>query len=830
MKTFALKIKQFLFRPFFLGIAVFLISFVVYIQTLLPSMGYSGDTAKFQFIGKILGIPHPPGYPLYIMLNYLFGKLPIGNLAYRINLMSACFASLTVAFLFFVIRRLTHNAAIALMAALAFGFSHTFWSQAVIAEVYTLHTCFLSIVILFLILWAQERRRIYFYLACCFYAISFGNHLLMITVLPGFAVFVILTDYKILSSKKTIVWVSTFIVVGMLQYSYIFIRLYQGTTFSEYSETFHHNTITYFFDFVMGKQFRAKMFAFSLENILTERIPLFFGLFRKNVFIEGIISGCIGIWVLLRKQTTIAVLLLLIMIGNITYALNYDIEDIFVYFIPTYFVFAIFIGYCLEALWRIGPHVWKSSIGTQIFRMIVVTSLGLYCWKLVTTNYPVVDQSQNTYEDFFTSTVFECFEKPGIILPPQQPEKNYRWTMFYLYNFFEQEKHQNEPIPLPGYFLSTSETEVFPQALWEPHELAEYLTRNIHVYVQDDTDKEALIEYGYLVRDSIFYQGENMKHFLQNIRENQILLLSIKYEATEALDHDVGRILATFGLHQNLLDKPFHSYAAIGVKGAGSFSGIEEFGLGTVSLILKKGEKIGRNGVVSPVNITITSNGASMEHVNEIRVNGKNYSQNIQGMNIVVLDSENGEVLQTTTFNSHLSLYRDEVRLWKIVGKVQGDNIVLLDPDEKTEQFWSLAQNTINLTNKNHRKYLLKGWLQTKEWGTAAMTPSQLLYYLEQKEETNLFLYFVPGNFPLTNQKNRGEISISINGVLARSITVPPKHVEHVVLPAHAIKKGLNLLTLLYSALDSASPQEHIPLGIRKLVFEPSHAVKPGIY
>ena len=88
-----------------------------------------------------------------------------------------------------------------------------------------------------------------------------------------------------------------------------------------------------------------------------------------------------------------------------------------------------------------------------------------------------------------------------------------------------------------------------------------------------------------------------------------------------------------------------------------------------MNLTLKKREKIGLNNVVSPGDINITSNGASMEHVNEIRVNGKNYSQNTQGMNIVVLDPENGEVLQTTTFNSHLSLYRDDVRLWKIVGK-----------------------------------------------------------------------------------------------------------------------------------------------------------------
>ncbi len=132
------------------------------LRTLLPSVGYSGDTAKFQFIGKILGIPHPPGYPLYIMLTYFFGKLPIGNLAYRINLMSAIFASLTVALLSITVLRITGNSIVAFLTALIFGFSRTFWSQAVIAEVYTLNACFLAAVILLLILWGQDRRPVFF--------------------------------------------------------------------------------------------------------------------------------------------------------------------------------------------------------------------------------------------------------------------------------------------------------------------------------------------------------------------------------------------------------------------------------------------------------------------------------------------------------------------------------------------------------------------------------------------------------------------------------------------------------------------------------------------
>ena len=81
--------------------AVGLIASVVYQQTLLPGIGW-GDIARFQYVGRIWGIPHRFGYPLYIAISHLFGYLPVGNLAYRINLMSAVFAALAVVMVYLI--------------------------------------------------------------------------------------------------------------------------------------------------------------------------------------------------------------------------------------------------------------------------------------------------------------------------------------------------------------------------------------------------------------------------------------------------------------------------------------------------------------------------------------------------------------------------------------------------------------------------------------------------------------------------------------------------------------------------------------------------------
>src|SRR4030095_4765826 len=84
---------------------LFLGLFVLYIRTLAPSLLY-GDSAEFQTIAYTLGIGHPTGYPVYILLAKLFTFIPVGEIAYRVNLFSAFCAALTVGLIFLILRKL----------------------------------------------------------------------------------------------------------------------------------------------------------------------------------------------------------------------------------------------------------------------------------------------------------------------------------------------------------------------------------------------------------------------------------------------------------------------------------------------------------------------------------------------------------------------------------------------------------------------------------------------------------------------------------------------------------------------------------------------------
>ncbi len=115
-----------------MALAVWLTAFGVYLNTVAPTVlavaPDAQDAGKFQISAPLLGTGHPTGYPTYIMLGKLFTYLPFGDVAYRVNLMSAFFGAMTAALLFLMACKLGSRTLPAAGAALLLAFSATFWS------------------------------------------------------------------------------------------------------------------------------------------------------------------------------------------------------------------------------------------------------------------------------------------------------------------------------------------------------------------------------------------------------------------------------------------------------------------------------------------------------------------------------------------------------------------------------------------------------------------------------------------------------------------------------------------------------------------------------
>ncbi len=149
-----------------LGLGIFLVALVNYIRTLTPSV-CAGDSGELTTAIYSMGAAHPPGYPIYCILGKLFTFIPVGNIAYRVNLLSAVFGALTVLiFFFWALRMLGMNRdeegislkihGPAVVSALMFAFTELLWSQAVIGEVYTVNSFLSALMLYSALLWYED--------------------------------------------------------------------------------------------------------------------------------------------------------------------------------------------------------------------------------------------------------------------------------------------------------------------------------------------------------------------------------------------------------------------------------------------------------------------------------------------------------------------------------------------------------------------------------------------------------------------------------------------------------------------------------------------------
>ncbi|MBI5050254.1 MAG: DUF2723 domain-containing protein, partial [Nitrospirae bacterium] len=121
---------------------------LIIIFSLSPSV-YVGDSGIFAATSYSLGSAHPPGYPLCILLGNLLTYLPFGNIALKVNLISALFGALTVLLAYDAVLYITKNYVISIFAPLIIFASPNFILESSKAEVYTLNTFLIMFIFYF---------------------------------------------------------------------------------------------------------------------------------------------------------------------------------------------------------------------------------------------------------------------------------------------------------------------------------------------------------------------------------------------------------------------------------------------------------------------------------------------------------------------------------------------------------------------------------------------------------------------------------------------------------------------------------------------------------
>jgi len=213
------------------------LSLALYVRTLAPSLLY-GDVAEFQTLSYTLGMTHASGYPTQIILGRLFTFLPFGDIAYRVNLMSAFFGALAVGNVYLIVRLMGGWRAAGALASLALTTSDFFWRRTIIAESYGPAAGMLSLVWLSVLLWRRMEDWRWLLLAGLAGGLSLGIH--STVLMTGASVLL----YMLLTARNRSAWLGAAAgaVLGLvLTFTFFFYLDYNDPPSSIYNTTYRTN-------------------------------------------------------------------------------------------------------------------------------------------------------------------------------------------------------------------------------------------------------------------------------------------------------------------------------------------------------------------------------------------------------------------------------------------------------------------------------------------------------------------------------------------------------------------------------------------------------------
>lgn len=346
-------------------------AFLLYLSTLAPTVlefepPETFDSPMLQASAYTLGIGHPTGYPTYMILTHLFTYLPFEDPGYRTNLASAAYAVVAVGAVYGAGLLLSRRIFAAAAGALAFAVSPTFWSQATIAEVYTLNALFIALVLFVLLLWREHRRDRHLLLAAFLTGLSLTHHLTSALLLPAALLFVFLTDGRRLTDAKLLLKGAGLFLVGLTPYLYLPLRAAMEAPLNEADPS----TPGRFLLLVTGGSFLLKNLRDvregggasgpdeptappqSVLDPLLARLPDYWGFVSEQFPMVLLPFGVLGVLYLISTDRPAAALLGVPFAGSLLHGLLYGFEDFFLFLIPAYLVFGLLVAAGLATVMR----------------------------------------------------------------------------------------------------------------------------------------------------------------------------------------------------------------------------------------------------------------------------------------------------------------------------------------------------------------------------------------------------------------------------------------------------------------------------------------------
>ena len=267
-------------------------AFVIYALTLYPSVP-GGDSGELIAAAHTLGVAHPPGYPLFILLGKIFSLLPFGSVAWRINLLSAACDSAAAVLLCLAVTSWSDSLWAGLLSAGLFAFSPLVWSYAIAAEVFALNNLFLAGLIFLWSCYQKSPSRRTATLMFFWTGLGLCNHHTFLFVSFPILGWILWQSKRELLSIKSIAMIGVAFLCGLIPYLYLPIAASQFPVINWGDCA----TIQGFFHHVLRKDygtFQLGSSAYGRGGELFARMYLYLQQLPSETLFVGVVLAIVG--------------------------------------------------------------------------------------------------------------------------------------------------------------------------------------------------------------------------------------------------------------------------------------------------------------------------------------------------------------------------------------------------------------------------------------------------------------------------------------------------------------------------------------------------------
>jgi hypothetical protein len=431
----------------FWSVAAFGVPLLLYLRTVAPTV-YGLDSAELTTGAYALGIVHPPGSPLYLLIGHLFTWIPLGDVGYRLNLMSACAAALAAFFLYRVLLHLTGRRGISLASAWLLAASYYIWVSAVAAELYALHAAFVAGLLWLALVYRAQGRGWQLCLLALLYGLGLGNHTSLVLLAPGFALLVLTAPRPTWRRPRVLAAVVAVVAAGLLGlsvYLYLPLRHLANPSLDYARDYWSINLATWsgFWWMISARPFESLFFSVPLAELPGELWRYGHRLW-SNFLGLGLLLGLVGLAAGVKRQPALHLALLAMFVAHLVFYLTYAAVDKELMFLPTYLIWAIWLGVggCL------AQDACVQRFGSA-YRALLPITLALLAVSALAVNYPLVDLSQDWSARSTGEQIFAGLEDQAVYFGT--------WRDIPILEYLQQVERQRPDVQLVNVFATPKE-------------------------------------------------------------------------------------------------------------------------------------------------------------------------------------------------------------------------------------------------------------------------------------------------------------------------------------------------------------------------------------